>query len=131
MAGINGYPGALSDIVRGDYRILEVHVSLVDGDGNPMQTNLQNMEFYLTFGDLDTGTAPDLEIHVPAGENLDEAQDMVEIHITSIQSASLAAGDIYYSVRMVDTTVAGAGKAFVLDMGQIAILEAVSSQVGA
>ena len=130
MAGINGYPGALGDIVQGDYRILQVHVSLVDADGNAMQTNLQNMEFYLTFGDLDPGTAPALEIHIPAGTNLDDTQEIVEIPITSIQSASLAAGEVYYSVRMIDTTVAGAGKAYVLDMGQINILKAVSSQVG-
>ncbi len=130
MAGINGYPGALDDIVQGDYRILQVHASLVDAGGNAMQADLQNMEFYLTFGDLDPDTAPALEIHIPAGANLDDTQEIVEIPITSIHSASLAAGEVYYSVRMIDTTVAGAGKAYVLDMGQINILKAVSSQVG-
>ncbi len=129
MAGINGFPGALSDLVRGDYRILQVHVSLEDAAGNPMQTSLQNMEFYLTFGDLDTQTAPVLEIHVPAGQNLDDTQETVEIHITSTDSAALAAGEIHYSVRMIDTTVQG--KAFVLDMGTINVLEAVSSRTGA
>ncbi len=128
MAGIDGFPGFIKDIVQGSTRdfVIEMAREIKDAEGNVTgeePVDLTDSKFFVTFAyDRDPATAPALEITIdPPTDPLDgKTLGAVEDE----QSATLNVGRIYYSVRWVND----AGRAYVIDMAKIKILAAISSR---
>lgn len=130
MAGINGFPGFLSDFPKGHTKKFTIEMTVEREDiNNPGSVikepiDLTGCKFYLTFDvDLESDTAPPLEILIdPPSDPLNGKTSVV---ISDTQSASLEAGKMFYSVRFVNAD----GEVFVIDMGKIKILKSVSTRL--
>jgi hypothetical protein len=119
MAGINGYPGFISDFVRGTTKDFIISISR---DGQPV--DITGSKFYITFAyDQDPATAPALEIVIDPPTNPTEGKTLGEI--TDTDTWSLNAGSVYYSVRYINAS----GAAYVIDMAKIKVNEAISDQL--
>lgn len=119
MAGINGFPGFINDFVRGTTKDFKITMSQ---DGVPI--DITGCKFYITIAvDLDPETIPDLEITIdPPTDPLNGATTGT---ITDTQTYALTAQTYVYSVRFINI----AGAAYVIDMGKLKVLEAVSSRI--
>jgi hypothetical protein len=119
MAGINNYPGFLSDIVQGDTKDFRIAITL-----EGVAVDITGSTFYLTL-DVDKviATAPELEVTITSLS--DPTNGITTGTITDTETAALTAGTMYYSLRY----VTAAGKTYVLDMGEITVLPGVSSRI--
>ena len=121
MAGVNGYPGYVSDFVRGDTHKIKVQPTFVDENGAIQDITLSDYEFHLIFA---TAFSPDvdplLKIIVPAGENLDSSLESVTIMVNGAQSESMPSGEVYYQIKMINA--ADITDVHTMDMGKINIM---------
>lgn len=119
MAGINGFPGFISDFVRGTTR--DFHIS-VKKDGEAV--DITGCKFYITFSEacLPVET-PQLEIIIdpPSSPLTGETIGV----IADDQTLTFKAQTYYYSVRFINAS----GSAYVVDMGKIKVKEAISERV--
>lgn len=134
MAGINGYPGFITDFPRGHTKkfVIEMTRDVQDPEDPDNEDatieepiDLTGCKFYVTFDeDLDTDTAPLIEVEIdPPTDPLNGRTTGV---ITDTQSFGLEGGNkLYYSVRFINMD----GETFVIDMGRIKILNAVSHRI--
>lgn len=119
MAGINGFPGFITNFVRGTTRDFYISISK---DGAP--TDITGCKFYLTISDnVNPNTDPVLEIIIdpPTSPLTGETVGV----ITDEQTFALSAQTYYYSLRFVNDSDA----AYVIDMGKIKVLEAISNRL--
>lgn len=123
-SGINGYPGYVTDCVRGDTHKIKVQPTFVDENGVIQDITLSDYEFHLDIdSDLDSSTTAELSIVVAAGDNLDSSLKSVTIVINATQSGGLTAGEKYYQITMINAS--DSTEAHVLDMGKITVMERV------
>lgn len=120
MAGINGFPGFITDIVRGSTR--DFHIAMTKND---VPVDITGSQFYVTFREvIDPIAEPTLEILIdPPTAPLDGETVGV---ITDEQTYALPVCTLYYSVKFINSD----GAAYVIDMGKIKVLEAISSRLG-
>ncbi len=128
MAGLDGFPGFIKDIVQGTTRdfVIEITRDIFDVDGNVIgeePVDLTGSKFYVTFDyDREVGTTPALEIL------LDPPSDPLEGRavgkVSDDQSMVLSIGNIFYSVRW----ITAGGDTYPIDLAKIKILAGVSDR---
>jgi len=130
MAGMNGYPGYITDFPKGHTKKFSISMSIEiddpNNEGSKMEepVDLTGCKFYITFDtDLESTTAPVLEIIVDPPT--DPTNGKTSVIINDAQTLGLEAGKIFYSIRFVNAD----GEAFVIDMGKIKILKSVSTRI--
>ena len=117
MAGINNYPGFLSDFVRGTTKDFTIRISK---NGEPV--DITGSKFVLTISTQQKpDNVPDLEIVIDPPTHPTEGSTTGRV--TDSQTFALSAGTYYYSIRYVNSL----GHAYVIDMGKIRVYEAVSN----
>ncbi len=119
MAGIENYPGFISDFVRGTTKDFVITITR---DGQPV--DLTGSKFYISFAyDMDPDTAPELVITIDPPT--DPVNGRTVGKITGQQTWSLRDGVVYYSVRW----ITAAGDPYVIDMGKIKVGVPISDQL--
>lgn len=119
MAGLNNFPGFLTDIVQGSTKDFVISIRK---DGAPV--DITGSKFYLTIDtDRDISTTPLLEIIIDPPT--DPVNGKTTGTISDSDTLSLPVGTVYYSVRYINP----AGKAYVIDLGKIKVLAGVSSRI--
>ena len=127
MAGLNGFPGFIKDIVHGTTRdfVIEITRDLKDTNGNVIgeePVDLTGSKFVVTFDyDKNITTSPVLEIIIDPPS--DPLNGKTIGKITSDQTATLETKSIYYSIRWITAS----GDTYPIDMGKIKILPAISN----
>ncbi len=128
MAGLEGFPGALTDFIVGSTK--DFVITMTDKTVTPhAMVDLTDAKFYLNISanrDPDTTTDADIEIEfnplVPATEGKAAGE------ITDTQTTALGVGTFYYSIRYV-TSPANGEKAYVIDMGKFKGLANVAHRI--
>lgn len=119
MAGINGYPGFISDFVRGTTKDFIITISR---NGAPV--DITGAKFYISFAyDQDPNTVPELVVTIDPPTDPTNGRTVGKI--SGAETWLLNAGTVYYSVRY----ITAAGDPYVIDMAKIKVAEAVSDQV--
>jgi len=128
MAGLDGFPGFIQDIVQGTTRdfVIEITRDVLDVGGNVIgeePVDITGSKFYITFDYArDIAVTPALEIIIdpPSDPLLGKAVGKV----SDDESALLNVGNIYYSVRWVTAS----GDTYPIDIAKIKILAGVSDR---
>lgn len=119
MAGINNYPGFISNFVRGTTKDF---IITIKREGNPV--DITGAKFYISFAyDQDPDTIPELVISIDPPSDPINGRTIGKI--SGNETWSLRAGTVYYSVRY----ITAAGDPYVIDMAKIKVIEAISDQV--
>ena len=123
MAGLNGFPGFISDIVQGSTRDFTITVQRTV-NGVTSAVDLTGAKFYVSFGyDKDIDTAPEFVVEIDPPT--DPTNGITLGSIPAADTLDLDVGKIFYSVRYISS----AGKPYVIDYARIKILAGISSQV--
>ena len=118
MAGINGFAGFISDFIRGTTRDFSIKLSR---DGVPI--DITDCKFYITFSrDITHLTEPELEIVIDSPT--DPINGSTVGKITDDETWLFSVGFLFYSVRFVNAI----GDTYVIDMGKIKVIEAISNR---
>ena len=124
MAGLEGYPGFLSDITQGSTRDFIIKLSRKLDNDIIEPIDLTGSKFYITFDkDRNVGTSPVLEISILIPT--DPENGLTTGKITASQSMNLEIGGYFYSVRWINTL----GDPYVIDLGIININPGVSDKL--
>lgn len=123
MAGIEGYPGFLSDITQGSTRDFVIKLShRIEGVREPI--DLTGSKFYLTLDkDRNVGTSPVLEVSIILPT--DPLDGITVGKIPASDTASLAVGGYFYSVRWINSI----GDPYVIDLGIVTVNPGVSDRL--
>jgi len=129
MAGLEGYPGFLTDFIAGSTK--DFVITLTDKTVTPhAAVDLTDAKFYLNIAsdrDVLTNAGGDIEIEFdPLAPAATSGQAVGSI--SDSQTLALGVGNFFYSVRYV-TSVANGEKTYVLDLGKIKGKPGVSSRV--
>jgi hypothetical protein len=116
MAGINGYPGFISDFVRGTTKDFIITISR-----NGVPVDITGAKFYVSFAyDRDPDTAPELVVTIDPPTDPTNGKTIGKI--TGAETWALTAGTVYYSLRYITDS----GDAYVFDMAKSKVSEYVS-----
>jgi hypothetical protein len=118
MAGINGFPGFITDFVRGTTKDFTIVLGLGQ---NPI--DITDCKFYITFvTKISPSEIPVLEITIDSPT--DPLNGTTTGTITDEQTYSLEARKYYYSVRFEKQN----GATYVIDMGKVTVFEAITNK---
>lgn len=111
MAGVNGFPGFLSDFTRGTTKDFEIRISK---DGSAV--DITGAKFILAFA---PSFSDDPTLRVEITSPTDPENGKTVGTITDTESLSLDAGKWCYSVKYINPS----GKSYVIDQGKIKLFE--------
>ena len=119
MAGLNGYPGFISDILRGDTKDFVIEISR-----NGAAVDISGAKFVIVFKAEFDPEAPAImtkTIDPPT----DPTNGKTDGELTDTETLALSPGQLYYTVRYINP----AGKAYVIDMGKIEVLQCLDKTI--
>ena len=117
MAGYKHFPGYLTDFPRGT----TVPIRFTMQDEDEVAVDVTGGKVYLAFAYTLAGTVV-LEVEI---DPLVAVNGTVAGEVTGTESLTLVAGNIYYSLKFIDTN----DKPYTFDMGKIKILPAVNVRI--
>jgi len=128
MAGLEGFPGFLTDFVVGSTK--DFTIEITDETVSPaVPVDLTGAKFYITI-DANRSTTEPPTVEVVIDPPTDPTNGLTTGSISDSDTLLLGEGDFYYSVRYVTGTNPGpAGKTYVIDLGKINGRPAVSSRI--
>ncbi len=123
MAGLDGYPGSMGDIVQGDTK--KYTITITDNTVDPaVPEDITGAKFVITLKTArDKELLPSLEVIIDPPT--DPTNGITAGKLSDTQTQALAVGTYYYSIRYIDPI----GDAFVIDLGTLEVLAAVSDQI--
>jgi hypothetical protein len=111
MAGVNGFPGFLTDFTRGTTKDFEIRISK---NGEPI--DITGAKFIIAFAQ---SFADEPVLRIDIDNPTDPVEGKTVGEITDTDSLSLDPGKWCYSVKYINPT----GKSYVIDQGKIKLYE--------
>ncbi len=118
MTALYGYPGLITQIVRGD--TIPLRYDLVDTDRAAIDVTGGQVVLMLSTNQPGAGT--DLEVVLSPAT---PAEGLFTGAITDTETFALIKGKYYYSIQYIDS----AGQAFLMDIGYISIYDGINPRI--